>query len=96
MEVERLLMDFADAVRNNPRMSPYHVSVYVALLRYSRFVGGELTFNAYSRDVMPLAKILKPGTYHRLMGDLSREGYIVYCPSHSPNTGSLVRLVEFR
>ena len=92
MEPMELLNQFMSLARDNPRVTAYHISVYVALLYYSQGKGGVSSFTVFSREVLPFAKLLRPGTYHRLMTELSEYGYIGYCPSHSPILGSLVHL----
>jgi hypothetical protein len=92
MELWPLLSEFMPSIRNNPKMTAYHVSVYVALLYYCQMAGDAPSFTVFSREVLSYAKLLKPGTYHRIMKDLHEFGYIVYTPSHSPVLGSLVQL----
>lgn len=93
MEAILLLFQFVSEVREDPRISSFHISVYVALLYYSVENKTGPSFTVFSRDILPLAKLSRAGTYHQIMRDLSEGGYIRYIPSHSSVLGSLVELV---
>lgn len=43
---------------------------------------------------MKLAKIHSKATYHRVIQELARYGYILYNPSYHPVRGSEVSLIE--
>src|SRR6185437_14502891 len=86
---------FMGRVREDPELSAFHVSVYCALVYYGEHVAQKETFTVFSREILPYAKVSRPGTYHQLLSDLARRGYIEYHPSHSPKIGSLVTLVSF-
>ena len=95
MEAANFIKGFMDRVPEDPEISAFHVSVYLALVYYGQNIAGKTSFTVFSREVLPLAKVSRPGTYHQLLGDLARRGYIEYSPSHSPVIGSLVTLVSF-
>lgn len=95
MEQVQLLSNFFASISDDARVTAYHISVYAALLFYwQAHGGGEKAFSLFSRDLLPFAKLSRPGTYHRIMKDLADFGYIQYVPSHSPVLGSLVQLIK--
>jgi hypothetical protein len=94
MDALKYLLAFMDRVSEDPEISAYHVSLYLALVYYGQHVAGKSSFRVFSREVRPYAKVSRPGTYHQLLSDLARRGYIEYSPSHSPVIGSLVSLVS--
>lgn len=96
MEGSKYILGFMNRVAEDPEISAYHVSVYLALVYYGEHVARKPSFTVFSREVRPYAKVSRPGTYHQLLGDLARRGYIEYSPSHSPVVGSLVTLVSPR
>jgi hypothetical protein len=83
-----------ESAKDNARVTAYHISVYVALIHYKHSLGVQDDFTVFSREVLPFAKLSRPGTYHQIMRDLAELGYIGYVPSHSPIVGSLVRIVK--
>lgn len=93
MDMTQLFGPFIKSTRDNPRISAYHISVYMALVYYHLEKGDGPSFRAFSREILPYAKLSRPGTYHKIMKDLSDLGYITYAPSHSPNHGSHIRLL---
>lgn len=93
METIQLLNNFLLSVKDNPKATAYHISVYVSLLHYGHIIGNADQFTVFSREVLPFAKLLRPGTYHRIMMELDEFGYIRYSPSHSAVLGSLVQLL---
>lgn len=94
MELLQLLSEFMPSIRDNPKVTACHVSVYIALVYYCQTIGASHSFTVFSREILPYAKLLKPGTYHRIMNDLHEFGYIFYTPSHSPVLGSLVQFIK--
>jgi hypothetical protein len=82
-------IDFIIAVKQDARISPVHISLYLALL----YCHSEQCMNPiyiFSAQVMPLAKISGPATYHRAIRQLHEYGYIKYVPSYYHLLGSLV------
>lgn len=93
MDSGKIISLFVEAAVNDPQISAYHVSVYVALVHRSLLLDGAMSFRVFSREILPFAKVSKPGTYHQILSDLARQGYIKYDASHSSVTGSMVTLV---
>ena len=94
MELQPLIIGFMSEAQSNPQMTAYHTSVYFALVHVALKSGGDHLFSAFSRDVLPFTKLLRPGTYHRIMRELDQFGLIRYTPSRSPLLGSLIELLK--
>ncbi|HMH32909.1 MAG TPA: hypothetical protein VK543_07755 [Puia sp.] len=87
--VLRPAIEFIIAIKQDARISPVHISLYLALL----YCQSEQCMNPiyiFSAQVMPLAKISGPATYHRTIRQLHEYGYIKYVPSYYHLLGSLV------
>jgi hypothetical protein len=72
------LTGFLMRAREDLRVTPMHVSLYVVLLDICE--GGERPgmFAIYRYEVMAKAKIRGPGTYYKLLKELSEWGYVIY------------------
>jgi hypothetical protein len=81
---------FFAAIADDPRINTTHISLYMALLQYWKEQDFASPIRVFSRQIMQIAKILSPATYHRHIRDLSDYGYIRYEPSYKRNKGSKV------
>lgn len=91
MEVFMPLLDFYDASREDVRIGPTHISLYMALLRQwnlQTFV----TPLAINRDELMQAARISRKTYNKCMKELQEYGYIMYQPSSNPMIRSRVYL----
>jgi hypothetical protein len=88
------LIIFLNAIRDDGRIAPVHISLYLAILCYSSEHKEENPICVFSTDLMPLAKISAKGTYHRCVRDLHLYGFIKYIPSHNHFLGSLVYIIH--
>lgn len=81
---------FLDRAREDPRLGPLHISVYVAVLytREKQRAAGPVQVSA--RRLMPLAKIRAFGPYHRAIRQLHEYGYLHYEPSYDARYPSKV------
>jgi hypothetical protein len=89
----KLITAFALTSKDDVRISPVHISLYMALLhcwQEQRLVNPIYVF---SNKLMPLAKISGPATYHRTIRELNMYGYIRYVPSYYHLLGSLVYML---
>ncbi|HEY4786646.1 MAG TPA: hypothetical protein VIH57_11380 [Bacteroidales bacterium] len=80
---------------NDPRLTPFHVSLYMSLFRCwnSNFFHNPVSI---SRDeIMKMAKIGSANTYVRCLKELHFWNYIRYEPSYNRHKGSLVYLYSF-
>lgn len=94
MDVNMALYHFMKLVREDPRIGPSHISLFMAILVACRVQDYKMPVSVYSRDLMKQAKISAGGTYHRCMRDLKEAGYIHYIPSYNPVLGSLVYVLN--
>ena len=92
MDGNAALYGFMDMVRDDPRIGPSHISLFMAILYAYKGQEYERPLSVYSRELMKQAKISAMGTYHKCMRDLKEAGYIQYIPSYNPVLGSLVYL----
>lgn len=94
MDKSKPLSDFFAAIRKDGRISITHIGIYAALLQYRIERGYANPIEAFSYDIMGLAKIAAPITYHRCIRELSEYGYISYRPSFKKNQASKIYFKE--
>jgi hypothetical protein len=87
-----ILSGFFDAIASDPRISITHIGIYAALTHYWQSNKKSNPIVAFSYEIMKIAKITGPRTYHKCIKDLDRYGYIRYEPSFNRNEGSRVYL----
>lgn len=90
MEVFQPMVDFYKAAGEDGRISPTHISLYMALLYRWHLCGGQNPMVISRNGVMKAAKICARGTYNKGMRELHCYGYIKYQPSSHPCGGSIV------
>lgn len=88
-----MLKYFFQAVRNDSRLTPIHMSLYFVLFRYWQKGGEQNPIQVKRRSLMSLSKIKSTASYHKVLKDLEGWGYINYFPSFHPAHGSLISLV---
>ncbi|MFD0795451.1 hypothetical protein ACFQZX_17650 [Mucilaginibacter litoreus] len=93
MERIKPLSDFFAAIENDARISITHIGIYAALLHYWQLYGCQNPLCAYSYEIMRIAKISAPATYHKTVKELNDYGYIQYEPSFKRNQSSKVHLL---
>jgi len=91
VDLALVLYRFMDLVKEDPRIGPSHISLYLAIVNCCQ-IQEQLPVYAFGRDLMKGAKISAVATYHKCMKDLKEFGYIEYVPSYNPVLGSLVGL----
>lgn len=84
------LSAFFAAIANDPRIGVTHIGIYAALLQYWKEQAYANPVQVFSHQIMRLAKISAPATYHKCIRDLSSFGYIRYEPSFKKNEGSRI------
>ncbi|HRN55636.1 MAG TPA: hypothetical protein PLL71_04260 [Agriterribacter sp.] len=89
----QLLGAFLKAVREDPRISTAHISLYVSLISLWRERSFDRPLYVFSHEIMPRCKIAGTATYHRSIKELHEYGYIKYVPSYNHFLGSLVYFV---
>ena len=86
------LSRFLKRAKEDVRVGPWHVSLYVVLLDICKG-GGRPGMFAINRDeVMAKAKIHSRGTYYRLMKELAEWGYVIYAPERWWGKVGIVRI----
>lgn len=88
------LSNFFEAIESDARISITHIGVFAALLQYYTQNGSTNPIQAFSYDIMRIAKLSSAITYHKCIRDLSAYGYITYEPSFNRKKGSRIYLPE--
>lgn len=94
MEPLKPLSDFFSAIEKDGRIRITHIAIYAALLQYWKDQGFRNPIIAFSNDIMKVARISSPATYHKCMKDLHAFGYVQYEPSFKRNSGSKIFFFE--
>ena len=92
MELFPALTGFYDAIEDDVRISPTHISLYMALLQEWNINGGTNPVTIVRGSIMKAAKINARHTYNKCMNNLQEFGYITYLPSFNPFNCSTVHL----
>lgn len=83
------LLEFYESISDDTRIGPYHICLYISLIRLRSRVGWKNPINIYRAAVMKDAKMSRK-TYNKCMSDLAHFGYLKYEPSTNPAIGSKV------
>lgn len=86
------LKTFLDAIREDSRISPVHISLFTAILQQWDENKCRNPIIISPGDLMQLSKISGRATYYKSLKELSKYGYIYYEPSHKRVPGSLIYL----
>ncbi len=93
MDSIKPLFKFFVAIERDARISITHIGIYAALLQFWQEHDCENPVNAFSYEIMRIAKISASTTYHRSVRDLNEFGYIRYEPSFKRNKRSKLYLL---
>lgn len=96
MEPLKPLASFFNAIAGDPRISITHIGMFAALLEYWQEHQFQIPFQAFSHEIMKLAKISASTTYHKCIRDLNDFGYIRYEPSFKKNRASRIWILTQR
>lgn len=96
MEELKPLTDFFSAIEKDGRISVTHIGIYAALLQYRSRKEFANPIQLFTHEIMKIAKISSPKTFHKCVKDLSEYGYIEYRPSFKRNQGSKIYFSEAR
>lgn len=88
------LTSFYEAIRDDLRIGPTHISLYMALFQMYNLNDFRNPINICRKRVMQAAKISGLATYHKCIKDLHIFGYIVYSPSFDSRTTSCVNMLR--
>ena len=87
---------FLNQIKNNPRVGPTHISLFMTILSSAEKQKLEEPISAFSKDLMQRAKISGIATYHKCVQDLQELGFIKYVPSYNPLLGSLFYILKLQ
>lgn len=90
MEPLKPLTDFFSAIKRDGRIRITHIGIYAALLQCWKEQSFNNPITAFSYDIMKIAKVSSPATYHKCIRDLEEFGYLRYEPSFKRNSGSKI------
>lgn len=90
MKTLKPLSDFFKAIEKDHRISITHIGIYAALLQFRTENGFINPIEVYRHEIMKLAKITGPVTYHKCIRELNEYGYISYLPKRNRNQKSTV------
>ena len=77
------------------RLTPYHISLYMALFRRWNLNFFKNPISVSRDELMRLSKIGSVNTYTKCLKELDSFGFIRYEPSYNPHRGSLIYLYSF-
>jgi hypothetical protein len=92
VEACKPIAGFFEAIRKDRRISITHIGLYAALVQYWQEHDFVNPMEAYSYEIMELAKLSASTTYHRCIRDLHAYGYVHYEPSFKRDRRSRIRL----
>ena len=90
--IDSKMVVFMSNVRNDPRIAPSHISLFVAIIQYAKEHDIVNPLIIPKRELMNLAKISCEGTYHKNIRQLHEYGFIRYVPSFNRFEGSKIFL----
>jgi len=88
MNERNRLTTFIKRGEGDTRITPLHMSFFLALFFCWEESGWQNPIRASRRILMKLARIHSTSTYHKCVQELSEFGYIDYKPSFDPSKGS--------
>ncbi|PZR29088.1 MAG: hypothetical protein DI535_03480 [Citrobacter freundii] len=83
------LLEFLKASEGDVRITPAHISLFVALWRRKQ-LNQEERIHFFRYELSEMCKISSPTTFFNNLRDLHTFGYLKYTPSHNSFLGSLV------
>lgn len=84
MQSIQQLSHFLNSIPDDPRLGPYHISLYMSLYHHWLLNGCMDQFHIQRESIMQMAKISGIATYHKCIKELDEYGYIKYRPSYNP------------
>ena len=95
MNYLRHLNGFFERLAEDPRLSSYHISLYMAIFQHWNANRFSEQFTISRAEMMGLARIGSANTYARCMKELTDWGYIHYKASSNLHCGSTVSCIRF-
>lgn len=90
MKTLKPLSDFFKAIEKDYRISVTHIGIYAALLQFRADKGFINPIKAYSYEIMEIAMISSPKTYHKCVHELQEYGYIKFEPTRNRKQRSTI------
>jgi hypothetical protein len=90
MKTNESLSKFLKGIRDDGRIGPTHISLFLAILQYAEERQLQDPICVFSKELMELAKISGAGTYYKNIWQLHEYGYIHYIISYNHFLGSLI------
>ncbi len=90
MKTNESLSQFLKGIREDGRIGPTHISLFVAILQFAEERQMHNPICVFSKELMELAKISGAGTFYKNIWQLHEYGYIRYIPSYNHFLGSLI------
>ncbi|PWA10469.1 hypothetical protein [Flavobacterium laiguense] len=90
METLKPLSDFFKAIKNDYRISVTHIGIYAALLQFRVDSGFINPIQVRSYEIMEIAMISSPKTFHKCIHELNEYGYIKYVPTRNRSQKSKI------
>lgn len=81
------------AVQRNKGLSPFHISLYSAILCLWQEQQYSTPFRVTRSRLMQASGIRSPATYHKCLKELIKEEYIIYEPSFDKHIASRITLI---
>jgi replication initiation and membrane attachment protein DnaB len=94
MEKVRELSLFYAAIREDHRIGPTHISLYMAIFQLYNLNGFQNPLRTNRAILMGMAKIAGLATFHKCIKELRELGYIQYLPSHDSKVSSQLFILE--
>jgi hypothetical protein len=88
------LLFFMARMRDDHRIGPTHISLYLALLGVRQELGASGVFPISRGELMERAKIGSRRVYYRCLRELAEGGYIGYEPEQFKGKRSKVRIIS--
>jgi hypothetical protein len=90
METLKPLSDFFKAIEKDYRISITHIGIYAALLQFRVDSGFVNPIQVRSYEIMGIAMISSPKTFHKCIHELNEYGYIKYVPTRNRSQKSKI------
>src|SRR4051812_46308301 len=94
METLKPLSQFFSAIEKDYRISSTHIGIFAALLIYRLDKGFINPIDVVGQEIMRIAKISSPTTYHKCIRELNEYGYIIYKPSFKKSVTSKIYFID--
>ena len=85
---------FLNAIREDSRISPVHISLFMAIMQLWSKNNHRNPISILTRELMSLSKISGRATYYKSLRELHEYGYIRYKPSHDCLTGTFIYVID--